>query len=79
VQRAVGKATTPGLDTKEVAIAKPQSTVRVVHSAEKIAAPVSVGELLIVEDDDEAAPAAIIPGKQFRRLFSSLEASGRFG
>jgi hypothetical protein len=34
-------------------------------------------ELLIIEDDDLSA-ATIVPGKQFRRLFSTLEtAAGR--
>jgi hypothetical protein len=33
-------------------------------------------ELLVLEDDD-ISTATIVPGKQFRRLYSSLETSGR--
>ncbi|HEX6962335.1 MAG TPA: hypothetical protein VF175_10740, partial [Lacipirellula sp.] len=69
-----------------VEVAKPpatadlrQAAVRVVHAAEKVAPPAHVGDVLVIEDDDEAAMAAVIPGRQFRRLFSSLEASGRLG
>jgi type II secretory pathway predicted ATPase ExeA len=33
-------------------------------------------ELLVIEDDEETT-ASVVPGKQFRRLFSRLEAGGR--
>jgi type II secretory pathway predicted ATPase ExeA len=33
-------------------------------------------DLLVIEDDDRST-ATIVPGKQFRRLFSTLETSGR--
>jgi type II secretory pathway predicted ATPase ExeA len=43
---------------------------------EPATAPAPVGELLLIEDDD-ASRAAIIPARQFRRLFSALESTGR--
>ncbi len=73
VQRAVGKPGAAVVATKEIA------PVRMLQASAKVAESANVGELLLVEDDDEAGPAAIIPGRQFRRLFSSLEASGRLG
>jgi type II secretory pathway predicted ATPase ExeA len=90
VQRAVGKVSAakvsqhahadegmPHVATVEVAMQSATADLRhaVVRaiSTEKVAAP--AGELLVIEDDDEAGPAAIIPGRQFRRLFSSLEAA----
>jgi type II secretory pathway predicted ATPase ExeA len=83
VQRAVGKTAAPkssqhahadeGMPrVATVEVAKPQAAVRAV-STEKVAAP--AGELLIIEDDEDAGSAGIIPGRQFRRLFSSLEAA----
>jgi type II secretory pathway predicted ATPase ExeA len=90
VQRAVGKGTHGSASTQSAALAKtqvdggrvaaaesPLAGVRVVSSPE--IAAVTVGEVLLIEDDEESAAAAIIPGRQFRRLFSSLEASGRLG
>jgi hypothetical protein len=78
---------------KSTAAAKPQTgataaaaaeltelaPVRFHRAAEDAVRPGHVGELLVIEDDDEAVAAAIISGRQFRRLFSSLEASGRLG
>jgi hypothetical protein len=42
------------------------------HGTQADASPTT--DLLVIEDDEEAV-AAVIPGKQFRRLFSRLEAA----
>jgi type II secretory pathway predicted ATPase ExeA len=83
VQRAVGAkpqaAEKSPADDDVVTALSELGPVRLHHAAEKVAPSTHVGELLLIEDDDETSPAAIIPGRQFRRLFSSLEASGRLG
>jgi hypothetical protein len=43
-----------------------------------VALPISsAGDLLLIEDDDRDSPI-VVPGRQFRRLFSRLEASAAF-
>lgn len=53
---------------------EPQRTASSPPSAAAITAPPAPSDLLIVDDDDSCA-AAIVPGRQFRRLFTSLEAA----
>ncbi len=87
VQRAVGKpsAASAGSGVGGVALVEQLdlapltelAPVRLHHAAETAAVAATVaGELLIVEEDDGVA-AAVIPGRQFRRLFSALESNSR--
>jgi hypothetical protein len=87
VQRAVGKpsAASAGsgvgggafVEQLDLAPLTELAPVRLHHAAETAAVAATVaGELLIVEEDDGVA-AAVIPGRQFRRLFSALESNSR--
>ena len=57
--------------------------VRLHHASESTSAPATAvarptsSELLLIEDEDDASRAAIVPARQFRRLFSALESTGR--
>lgn len=57
-------------DADEMAVESPGPRI----SAE----PDSPGEVLVVDDDDQAA-AQVVAGRQFRRLFSSLESGAAMG
>jgi hypothetical protein len=90
VQRAVSETSARGKSPGEGSLGrssvKSAGSVRVVQTLESVekaprpdATSVAPAELLVIDDDEESAAAAVIPGKQFRRLFSSLEANGRLG
>jgi hypothetical protein len=77
VQRAVEKTAAPRkaqhiqadvsmAQSSTVELAKPQAA-HVVHALAQ-AESKHGGELLIIEDNEESTSAAIIPGRQFRRL-----------
>lgn len=64
-----------------LAPANPPAPVRLHATSEPVAPTAALGstvasELLIVENDDSTA-AEVVQGRQFRRLFTSLEAAGK--
>jgi len=69
-----GTIAAEGAESLTAVIEKP-APVRLHDVARIPAAPDVTGDLLIIEDDDQPA-AAIIPGRHFRRLFSTLESAG---